>query len=138
MSTTKKNEYTTYAYQLENVNKFPLRGSVGMYIHNIAKEVQEGKVSMTALKLFLMIVSDVNEYNQTVRTRREFSDAMGLKYNRGRMSVLVNELVSSEWLAIFDGNIITVNPFLVVPQVKEPKMKAALQESWRDIIEYKG
>ena len=52
------------------------------------------------------------------------------------MSKLVKELIDDEWIAIFDNNIITVNPFIVLPHTKEVKFKSAMQDSWTDIIEF--
>ena len=132
----KQNEFIEYSYTLVNVNPYPNKGSTGMYIHDIGSKLSKGKISDVAFRLFIYIVTDVNEYNQTQRSRREFAEALDIKYDAKRMSVLVKELIEDEWIAIFDNNIITVNPLLVIPSAKEIKFKSALQEAWRDIVEY--
>ena len=134
----KQNEYTEYSYTLTNVNPYPVKGSTGCYIHKFAEIMKENKLSSQAIRLFIYICTDLNEYNQTKRSRKEFADVLEIKYNRSRMSKLVGELIDAELVAIFDGNIITVNPFVIVPSIKDVKMKSALQEAWRDIIEYQN
>ena len=132
----KDNEYKDYIYSVRNVNPYPVRGSTGVYLGSLGEILKNKIVSDTAFKLFIFIATDVDEHNQTTRSRKEFSDVLGIRHNKSRMSKLVKELVENELVAIFAGDIITVNPFLVIPSIKEPKMKAAIQEAWRDIVEY--
>lgn len=132
----KQNEYTEYTYTLTNVNPYPTKGSTGFYIHDFAVIMKDKALSSQAIRLFLYICTDVNKYNQTTRSRREFADVLDIKYDAKRMSNLVKELIDAELIAIFDGNIITVSPFILMPSIKDTKMKSALQEAWRDIVEY--
>ena len=132
----KSNRFTEHTYELTNVNPYPQKFSQGVYIQELASRMMKDNISSTALRLFIYICSDLNDYNQTCRSRREFANVLGIKYNAARMSKLVKELVENEWVTIFEGDIITVNPFIVLPLVSNPKMKAGVQEAWRDIVEF--
>ena len=131
------NEYTQFTIEASSVtNLYPERGSVGVYLHEISSRISKSEISLTAFKMFFIIASDVNEFGQTTRSRREIAEAMCIKYDHSRMSKLIKELVDNEWIAMFDNNVITVSPFLMLPMIKEPKFKSAMQDAWRHIVEY--
>ena len=127
------NEYVDYINNMGLCNPFPKGGSTGVYLSELAPRLSD--VSTTALKLFILVSSDINQYGQTKRTRKEFNIALGFSINRSRMSKLFKELTDEKWISSF-GKYITINPFLVMPRVKEPKIKAAIQEAWLDLVEY--
>ena len=126
------NEYTDYVNSITNANPYPKGGSTGMYIEQIM--IKAKNISPTAFKLFMIIAADTNDYGQTNRTRAYLAKAVEIKYNRSRMSRLFSELVEEEFLVLF-GKYITVNPYLVMPRVKSPKLKASLQSAWTDLVE---
>ena len=126
------NEYVDYVNSITNANPYPKGGSTGMYIEQIM--IKAKKISPTALKLFLLLAVDTNDYGQTNRTRRALSEALEIKYDHSRISRLFNELIEEEFLVLF-GKYITVNPYLVMPKVKSPKLKASLQSAWTDLVE---
>ncbi len=127
------NEYVDYINNIGLCNPFPKGGSTGVYLSELSSKLSE--VSPTALKLFIFISSDMNEYGQTKRTRKDFNKALGFSINKSRMSKLFKELTDAKWITSF-GRYITVNPFLVMPRVKQPKIKASIQEAWLDLVEY--
>ncbi len=126
------NEYVDYVNSITNANPYPRGGSTGMYIEQIM--IKARNISPTAFKLFMIIAVDTNDYGQTNRTRSDLAKAVEIKYNRSRMSRLFNELIEEEFLVLF-GKYITVNPYLVMPKVKSPKLKASLQSAWTDLVE---
>ena len=127
------NEYVDYINNIQKCNPYPKGGSTGTYYGELASRLNE--VSSTALKLFLLIASDINEYGQTNRKRKDFNRILGFKEDRARMSKLFGELVDKKWIALF-GKYITINPYMVMPRVNNPKIKAAIQEAWIDIVEF--
>ena len=127
------NEYVDYINNLQLCNPFPKGGTNGVYIGELATKLSE--VSSTALKLFIFIASDMNDYGQTTRSRKDLNKALGISMNRPRMSRLFKELSDEKWISSF-GKHITINPFIILPTVKNPKIKSAIQEAWLDLVEY--
>jgi len=127
------NDYVDYINGVKNTNPFPVAGSIGVYMDKIL--IKAKNISPSALKLFLIIASDINNYGQTIRTRKELSKALDIKYDSKRMSILFKELENEKFIAMF-GKYITVNPFLVLPRVKRPEIKSAIQDAWLDMVEF--
>jgi hypothetical protein len=132
LAMTKVNEYVDYVNSIQNPNPYPRGGSVGMYIGDIM--IKSKKISPTALKLFFVLTTDTNNYGQTNRTRRDIAKALGIKYDPSRISRLFKELEEEEFICLF-GDYITINPFLSLARAPSPKIKAALQDAWVDMVE---
>jgi len=127
------NEYVNYVNNIQSPSPYPEAGSSGIYMCYIVDKSRA--ISPTALRLFMVMACDINQYGQTNRTREELAKAISIKYSKSRMSTLIRELVENEFIAVF-GKVFTINPFLVLPKVRNPRMKATIQEAWRDIIEF--
>ncbi len=128
------NEYVDYVNSIQKCNPYPKGGTSGIYLGELAPRL--GEVSSTALKLFIYIASDINSYGQSKRKREDFNKALGIAFNKGRMSKLFKELTDEKWISNF-GKYITVNPFIVLPKVNNPKIKAAIQDAWLDMVEFR-
>ena len=127
------NEYVEYVNNISICPPYPKGGSTGVYMNELASRI--GDVSTGALKLFILIASDINEYGQTTRSRKELAKALKIRYDAKRMSILMNELIDEKWIVMF-GSTITVNPNIVLPRVKNVKIKAAIQEAWLSLVEF--
>ena len=127
------NQYVEYVAKNQSINPYPRGGSNGIYTVKLA----EVGLILTggALKLLLLIIADINDYGQTIRTRTSFNKAMGIKPNKSRMSRLMKELIDNKCVSMFDKTI-TVNPFLVLPKTSNVKIKAILQNAWLDLVEF--
>ena len=126
------NEYVDYINNITKANPYPKGGSTGIYVCDLV--LKSKNISSTALNLFLVMACDINEYGQTRTNREEYAKVLGIKHSHARMSRLFAELIEEEMIAMF-GKYITINPYLVMPKVKNIKLKAILQEAWTDLIE---
>ena len=127
------NDYVDYINSITLCPPYPKGGFTGVYLGELATRLSD--VSPTALKLFILVASDIGQYGQTKRSRKEFNQALGISMDRARMSKLFKELSDAKWTTSF-GKYITVNPFIVIPKVPNPKLKAAIQEAWSQMVEY--
>jgi hypothetical protein len=126
------NEYVDYVNSITNSNPYPKGGSTGMYLCELA--IRSRNISSSALRLFLVMACDANEYGQTKTSRQEYAKALEIKYSKSRMSKLFHELIDEKMIAMF-GKYVTINPYIVMPRIKNPKIKAALQDAWVDMVE---
>jgi len=117
-----------------NIPKYPLKGSRGIYLNDFIKT----KLTLTGnqLKLLDLLCYYSNDYNQVTKKRGEIGLLYMKRYSKSAMSKDLKVLVENNFVAVI-GNIITVNPFYLMPSIKTPKMKAAIQYAWENLVVFK-
>ncbi len=114
-------------------NRFPAKGSSGVYLNKLIVNLIE--LNGNQIKLFFLLVASTDEYNQVHRTRKEIGVRYMKTYNASNMSADMKKLISLEMIAMV-GNVPMVNPSIVLPMSRSPKVKAALQTAWRELVEF--
>ncbi len=112
---------------------YPQKGSNGVYLNPLIVNMIELNGNQT--KLFWLLVAASDEYNQVHKKRKEIGNMYMKTYNASNMSADVKRLISLNMVAMV-GNVIMINPFIVLPPVKSPKLKKAIQEAWRGLVEF--
>ena len=111
------------------VPKFPKGGSQGIYPVELFKKLNQVK-SSAAIRLFFAMNIGANEYGIVIRTREQLSLAIQTKYDRGNMSRLLTILEEDELIMKFSNSYL-INPFIILPTIKDVRLKSAIQEVWR-------
>lgn len=115
------------------VGKFPQSGSTGVYLNPLIVNMIE--LNGNQIKLFWLLVASVDDYNQVHKSRKEIGSMYMKTYNASNMSTDMKRLIELEMIATV-GNVPMVNPFMVLPPVKNPKLRAYIQEAWRALVEF--
>ena len=133
MFTRELQDRMDYIGQMSNIAPFPKGGSNGIYVNELVGRIIQ--LTGNQQKLFWVLVSDTDEYNQCHRTREQIGSVYMKKYNRTRISIDISRLVELEMVAIV-GSVVMVNPFIFIPSIKEPKLKAVIQRCWEELVMY--
>lgn len=135
MKTVKFNEWVEHLNGLSanDIPPYPMGGSTGVYTVRLTEKLL--LLTGNEIKLFMILLSGTNEYNQVPYSREECATAMGVKYNRGNIGKYMSKLIEVELIALFES-IPTVNPYIALPSVKTPKVKATLQRAWQEMVEF--
>ncbi len=112
---------------------YPQAGSTGVYLNPLIVNMIE--LTGNQQKLFWLLVASMDDYNQVHKNRKDIGKMYMKTYNSGNMSTDMNKLIDLELVAIV-GNKPMVNPFIVLPGMKSPKTKRAIQEAWRELVEF--
>ena len=112
---------------------YPQAGSSGVYINPLVVNLIE--LNGNQIKLFWLMVAATDEYNQVHKTRKELGSMYMRSYNASNISSDIKKLIELEMIA-YVGNTVMVNPFIVLPSMKNPKLKAAIQVAWRELVEF--
>ncbi len=130
----KREDWITGVVDKVDQSYYPKKGSTGVYIPKLTEKLIELN-SSKATSIFFILASGMNEYSQFIRPRKDIAKVLGIEYNAGNIGMYIKKLVDLEMVGII-GKTITVNPFLIMPTVKMPQLKYALQEMWIDVVEY--
>ena len=112
---------------------FPQKGSNGVYLNPLIVNMIELNGNQT--KLFWLLTAAADDYNQVHKSRKDIGNMYMSTYNASNMSTDIKKLTSLDMVAIV-GNVIMVNPFIILPSVRNPKVKTAIQEAWRGLVEF--
>ncbi len=113
--------------------QFPQKGSSGVYLNPLIVNLIELNGNQT--KLFFLLVAATDDYNQVHKSRKEIGSMYMKTYNASNMSTDIRKLTSLGMMATV-GNVPMINPHLVLPPLKSPKAKAAIQVAWRELVEF--
>ena len=127
------NEWVEYFENIPNPNPYPTGGSTGIYAIRLAEVMLT--LTGSECKLLMVLIAGSNHYNQVLRSREELANVLGIKYDPKRMYLMISHLVEKEVIAML-GDTITLNPKLVLPTIRSPKLKAAMQQAWEDMVEF--
>jgi len=126
-------ELQKYIDSMGYTGKYPQVGSNGVYLNPLVVNLIE--LNGNQIKLFFLLVAAADEYNQVHKSRKEIGSMYMKTYNSSNMSADMKRLSSLGMIATV-GNVPMINPFIVLPSVKNPKIKYAIQEAWRGLVEF--
>jgi hypothetical protein len=107
---------------------YPKGGSRSFYPDNMFKHLNKIK-SSSAIRLFLALIIGSNEYNLITVNREQMAHAIRTKYDRANMAKLLRILEDDGLIMPFSGSHL-INPYVVLPRIREPRLKEAIQEVW--------
>lgn len=116
------------------VSKYPTGGSRGFYNNELIPLLNTVKQG-NAIRLFFILVEATDDYNVVRQPRERWSYALGIKHDNANIGKLLENLMSVK-LVVYYGREIVVNPMIVLPSVKEPKLKSVMQEWWSCNVEF--
>ncbi len=133
MFTRELQDRVDYLFGNGNIPPFPKGGTSGVYIGKLVELL----ITMTGnqQKLFWTLVAATNEWNQVHKSRKEIGEIYMKNYQSSNMTKDISKLTELEMIAMV-GSVIMINPFLIVPYVKNPKLKSVIQTAWEELVYY--
>lgn len=131
-----------YLFRSGNIPPYPRGGSSGVYINAPVAQFSRGITELMLMlngnqsKLLWLLISSMDEWNQVHKSRREIGSVYMKTYDSGNFTKDVNKLVEIQAVSIV-GSILMVSPFLIIPGIKEPKLKALIQTVWEELVWFK-
>jgi len=121
-----------------SIPPYPKGGSSGMYLgatSDMTPGLIEHIMVLTGnqIKLFFALVAATDEWNQVHKTRKEIGAVYMKSYQASNISADIAKLIKLEMIAMI-GSVVMVSPYLVVPGVKNPKLKSTIQTVWEELV----
>ena len=121
-------------YITGSIPAYPKGGSQGLYTGEVIDKLATVKNGQS-IRLFFILCLGSNEHGLVTITRREMAHALNVHYDASNMSKMLLNLEDAGLIAKM-SNTYLINPFIVLPKTKSPKMKSTIQEVWSMQIEF--